>query len=205
VALALALGFGWAQLPGSLPEAPVTTFGVTVVDPSGLKGDIYRLRRGTQRLPDFGKMKPIGSVYTSSLNIPLRDFRDGFPGVTHRFEWFAIDYNGNFYVDRPGEYHFALASDDGSKLYIDGEKIIDNDGLHTINAEFGVVELAGGIHRLRLSYFQGPRIELALILAVAPPGGQWRIFSTEDFRPPRNPEDWKYGKPDELTQDVTKR
>jgi hypothetical protein len=37
-------------------------------------------------------MKPVGTIHTSSLNIPPRIFTDGFPGVTDRFEWFAIDY-----------------------------------------------------------------------------------------------------------------
>ena len=25
-------------------------------------------------------------------------FREGFPGITDRFEWFAIEYTGTFYV-----------------------------------------------------------------------------------------------------------
>ena len=45
----------------------------------------------TSHLPKFEKMKPVGTIYTSSLNLPPQDFRQGFPGVTSRFEWFAID------------------------------------------------------------------------------------------------------------------
>jgi hypothetical protein len=39
---------------------------------------------------------------------------------------------------------------------------------------------------------------VALILAVARPGEDYRIFSTDEFRPPRNPADWKYGDPSDL-------
>jgi hypothetical protein len=59
----------------------------------------------------------------------VRDFTEGFPGVTKRFEWFAIDYTGRIWIARPGVYQFELMSDDGSKLYIDD--VIDNDWLHS--------------------------------------------------------------------------
>jgi PA14 domain len=199
-AACLALSAASAQIP-TIRDAPITTFGITVVDPFGLRGDIYLLRPDTGRLPKFEKMKPVGAVYTSALNIPPREFQEGFPGVTDRFEWFAIDYSGNFYVDNPGKYRFLLASDDGSKLYIDNKTLIDNDGIHPIQVEQGSLTLKGGIHRIRLSYFQGPRTRLALILAVARRGEDWRIFSTNEFRPPRNPADWKYGDPNNLPRD----
>src|SRR4051794_17563321 len=112
VALWLGLCRVTAQTP-VLPDAPITTFGVTVVDPFGLKGEIYLLPQDTLFLPNFKKLKPAGAIYTSALNIPPRNFLSGFPGVTDRFEWFAIDYNGFFYVDHPGKYRFILASDDG--------------------------------------------------------------------------------------------
>jgi PA14 domain len=199
-AACLALSAASAQIP-TIRDAPITTFGVTVVDPFGLRGDIYLLRPDTDRLPKFEKLEPVGAVYTSALNVPPRDFRQGFPGVTNRFEWFAIDYTGNFYVSNPGKYRFLLASDDGSKLYIDNKRVIDNDGLHPIQYEEGSITLKGGIHRMRISYFQGPAAGIALILAVARPGEDWRIFSTNEFRPPRNPADWKYGDPNNLPRD----
>src|ERR1035437_3091299 len=149
-ACCLAISLAGAQSP-ALPNGPITTFGVTVVDPFGLRGDIYTLEVDTDRLPKFEKLKPIGAIYTSALNIPTREFQEGFPGVTDRFEWFAIDYTGNFYVDNPGQYRFLLASDDGSKLYIDDRKVIDNDGIHPIEVAEGSIILKGGIHNIRVS------------------------------------------------------
>ena len=130
-------------------------------------------------------MKPRGAIYTTTLNVPPRSFREGFPGVTDRFEWFAIDYTGKFWISKPGPYHFALQSDDGAKPYIDGKIVIDNDGIHAPVTRTGLVELAGGVHAIRVSYFQGPRDWVALVLAVAAPGeNQWRIFNTDEFLPP---------------------
>jgi len=170
------------------PEHP--TFGVTVVDTSGLEGKVYLIKHNSQRLPDFARLKAKGSIYTTSLNVPPRSFHEGFPGVTNRFEWFAIDYNGRFWIDQPGIYQFSLLSDDGSKLYIDDRLVIDNDGVHPAMTLVESAELAAGAHRIRISYFQGPRFEVALVLKVARPGGRFRIFSTREFRPTHG-EDWK--------------
>ena len=173
---------------------PATTFGTTVVNPSGLRGEIYFLRPGSWQLPDFEKLKPVGAIYTTSLNVPPQSFTKGFPGVTNHFEWFAIDYKGKFWIEEPGRYDFALLSDDGSRLYIDEKVVINNDGTHSPVTEYGKVDLAGGIHSIRVSYFQGPREMLALILAVGRGKGQWKVFDTNHFRPPVNPRDSKYGR-----------
>ena len=168
------------------------TFGTTVVIPSGLRGEIYHIGRFTKMLPDFSKRKPVGTIYASSLDVPSQDFKQGFPGVTKRFEWFAIDYTGRFWIDQPGAYTFALLSDDGAKLYIDDQLLIDNDGLHPPQEKQGNVQLAGGIHRIRVSYFQGPKFQVALQLKIAGPGQTPRIFSTDEFKPPADPEKWRF-------------
>ena len=191
LAVVCALGAGLAQ--ESTPS-----FGTTVVVPGGLRGDIYFLDKGTTVLPDFASLEPAGTIWASRLNVPPRHWTDGFPGVTERFEWFAINYTGRFWIEKPGRYSFALLSDDGSKLYIDDIPIIDNDCQHPPDARIAAVTLAGGLHRIRVPFFQGPRDCLALVLAIAGPEGDWRVFSTEEFKPPANPENWKYGAPDAL-------
>jgi hypothetical protein len=174
-------------------------FGTTVVIPSGLRGVIYNIPPASPALPNFEKLDAVGAIYASSFDISPRNFTEGFPGVTTRVEWFAIDYTGRFYIEKPGKYRFALISDDGSKLYIDGRAVIKNDGIHPPTRKDGAANLAGGIHTIRLSYFQGPGGGIALVLGVSGPGEtEFRIFSTNEFKPPTNPEDWKFGNPDDL-------
>ena len=185
-------------VPGAGQEQPVS-FGITVVVPGGLEGVVYHISRFSKAIPDLRKIKPQGKIYVSKLNIPLRDFTEGFPGVTKRQEWFAIDYTGRFWVEKPGLYRFALTSDDGSRLDIDDQTVVDNDGIHPALTKSASVELSGGIHRIRVQYFQGPRWQVALVLQVAGPVvvGQdqdLRVFSTDEFKPPANPEDWKFPK-----------
>ena len=174
-------------------EEPTVVFGTTVVIPSGLRGLVYHIKRNRTQLPDFEKLKPAGPpIYTSSLNLPPQNFLQGFPGVTKRNEWFAIDYSGKFWIADPGLYTFSLLSDDGSKLYIDDQLVIDNDGVHAPLEKIGVADLAGGLHRMRVSYFQGPKFQIALVLKVAGPGQQLRLFSTDEFKPPPDPGQWRF-------------
>jgi hypothetical protein len=126
------------------------------------------------------------------LNILPRHWRSGFPGLTGRFEWFAVDYVGRFWVVQPGRYTFGLLSDDGSRLFLDDIPVIDNDCQHPPDLRIAAVKLEGGDHRIRIAYFQGPRDCLALVLAIAGPDRRWRVFSTKEFKPPSNPDDWHY-------------
>ena len=184
---------------GSAAAQQTATFGTTVVIPSGLRGDVYHLHHNIWTLPDFSRLEPVGSIWTTKLNVTPRHWKDGFPGVTKRDEWFGIVYTGRFWIEKPGKYQFALTSDDGSKLFIDDQLVIDNDCQHPPLARSGDARLTGGMHQIRVQYFQGPRDCIALVLEIAGPDEDWRIFTTEEFKPPSNPEEWKYGNPSDLS------
>jgi hypothetical protein len=173
-------------------QDPVYVFGTTVVVPSGLQGTVYFISHAAKNLAELEKEKPRGTIYTSSLNIPPQDYKLGFPGISKRTEWFAIDYTGRFWIGKPGEYKFELTSDDGSMLYVDDKLVIDNSGLHPPVTLHGKVDLAGGIHNIRIEYFQGLKYQVALVLKVASPGQGYRVFSTEDFKPPSDPSTWAF-------------
>jgi outer membrane protein OmpA-like peptidoglycan-associated protein len=146
-----------------------------------MEGKIYFLPERSTELPDFSTLTSVGSIWASQRDIMPREFTQGFPGVTDRFEWFAVDYRGSIYVPKAGEYLFSLGSDDGSKLYIDDHVVIDFDRVHGYGEKDGKVTLTQGDHAFRLSYFQGPRVTIGLRLLVTPPGGQQVIFRLQDF------------------------
>jgi len=193
VAIAAVLLFGALSAPAQ-HQAPAYTFGTTVVDASGLEGQVYFLDPKTHKLPDFARLHSVGAIYTTSLNVWPQPFSEGFPNISDRFEWFAIEYTGRFWVETPGEYRFSLLSDDGAVLKIDGRLVVDNDGVHSATAASAAATLSRGTHRIAVGYFQGPRFTVALVLAVAPPGEPWRIFNTSDFKPPKDPSEWTPGK-----------
>ena len=118
-----------ASAPSGCP-APPGAFGSDKKMDVSMEGKIYFLPNDTGQLPDFSKLKSEGSIYVSKWDVPERQFTLGFPGVTNRFEWFALDYQGDIYVPHSGSYKFRLGSDDGSILYLDDKKVLDNDGVH---------------------------------------------------------------------------
>src|SRR5512138_1163110 len=84
--------------------APPSEFGSKDKLDVGIEGKIYFVEKNTRALPDFTKLDSQGSIYTARWDVPPRRFTEGFPGVTNRFEWFAIDYNGKIYVPKTGTH-----------------------------------------------------------------------------------------------------
>jgi hypothetical protein len=185
VLLFLLAGCLGGQQGGGPPAGDSVAHFGTVVFSSGFQGDIYHLHHWTSHLPKLEKMKPKGTIYTHVLNVPPTHFDAGFPGVSDRFEWFAINYATRFWIAKAGMYRFWLLADDAADLYIDDALVIDNDGQHPPLAKEGSVQLETGVHRMRVPYYQGPKWEVALVLKVqGPQDSELRVFDTEDFKPP---------------------
>ena len=71
-----------------------------------------------------------------------------------RPEQAALVFDGFLQIPRTGCFQFTLASDDGSRLFLDDALVIDNDGLHGAEPRQGRLTLEQGWHRVRLEYFQ---------------------------------------------------
>lgn len=71
------------------------------------------------------------------------------------------------FIDIPADdiYTFALMSDDGSWLKIDGEMVVDNDGEHSPREIVGQTALFKGLHRINVRYFDhnGGRLSLRVL------------------------------------------
>jgi hexosaminidase len=69
---------------------------------------------------------------------------------------FAVRFNG--YVNVPNDeiYEFELEADDGAVLFIDGEKVVNNDGVKDKSGrKSGFVALKKGYHYFDIRYFKG--------------------------------------------------
>ncbi|NWL02277.1 beta-N-acetylhexosaminidase [Flavobacterium collinsii] len=67
--------------------------------------------------------------------------------------YIGLKFNGYILIPETGNYTFSTLSDDGSKLFIDDELIVDNDGIHWMNEAYGTIKLEKGFHKLNISYF----------------------------------------------------
>ncbi len=68
---------------------------------------------------------------------------------------FGLVFAGYIQVDEPGEYRFYTQSDDGSNLFINDKKVVDNDGDHGVKEAAGNITLTAGRHPIRVEYFNG--------------------------------------------------
>ncbi|BEL03951.1 hypothetical protein Q0Z83_021420 [Actinoplanes sichuanensis] len=87
-------------------------------------------------------------------------------GLQSNFVTHAI---ANLTTTAAGTYTFRLTSDDGSKLWIGDKLVIDHDGLHGNVPKDGTVDLAAGLHPLRVEHFEREGGQ-ELRLAWQPPG-----------------------------------
>jgi mono/diheme cytochrome c family protein len=85
-------------------------------------------------------------------------------------EEIVVELTGFFHAPRTGRYAFHLASDDGSRLTIGEVTVVDHDGIHGHSEAQGTVELAAGVHPIRVAFFEAHGQE-SLAIDVMPPGG----------------------------------
>lgn len=172
---------------------------------SGLLGNVYYLpgaRGSVQEYIDRGTRLNI-LIQMTNLNIPDRSWTDGFPGGSGLIkdlagepliEYFALDLKGFLKLtpnQLEGDYQFALASDDGAILDLDGQEIVNNDGEHGIRWACSTKSVnlrTNVIHPMRLRYYQGPRYKIALQVYYRPIArsnlpcndqGFWEILPSE--------------------------
>ncbi len=111
-----------------------------------------------KKLPDWTKTKPGTTTTAPAISIPGGEPREG---VGWRFSGFIT-------VPSEEVWEFALSSDDGSRLWIDEELVVDNDGLHQAETRRGTIALAAGAHVIRVDYFNRTGgAELSLSAGVA--------------------------------------
>ncbi|GHC01520.1 PA14 domain-containing protein [Cerasicoccus arenae] len=184
---------GIGQLQGMLKKQSlnIDSFGTVKQLDHSWVGTIYtfdhisRLRSDNEWFKDVKKKRrQTQKIYSYAFNLTVRDFTDGFPGVTDQFEWFAIDFKAvlEWPQELAGEYEFRLSSDDGSILEINGKEIIDNDGNHGMQAKTGKAVLKAGKQRFHLAYYQGPAKSIGLVLEYRRTDEKsWKIFDLQDF------------------------
>ncbi|MEO1438108.1 MAG: PA14 domain-containing protein, partial [Bacteroidota bacterium] len=95
-------------------------------------------------LPDFDTLAPIDYGFADSFDISGR-LED---------QYFAFQMIGKLDLPTSGDYTFSTRSDDGSKLFIGPDLVVDNDGLHSAQTRTGTITLAAGTHDIEVQFFE---------------------------------------------------
>jgi S1-C subfamily serine protease len=107
----------------------------------------YRLYRGRfNKCPDFGKLSIVqeGTVADHRLNL-IEKLPD---------DEYALSFDGYVEIPETGVWSVAIGSDDGSRLFLDGELLAENDGPHPMQWTSGRRRLAKGLHPIRIEFFE---------------------------------------------------
>ena len=88
---------------------------------------------------------------------------------------FGHVFMGYISINDPGTYHFKITSDDGSRLLINDELIVDNDGLHSKTSNSGSVYLEKKMYKIVVEYFERGGQEF-LEVHWKGPGFEWQAI-----------------------------
>ncbi|MEK6250096.1 MAG: PA14 domain-containing protein, partial [Planctomycetales bacterium] len=130
------------ELPAHLDPEPVNS----AISPAGIKVDYFEARLEDASPETLNALQPVETGYVPKieLDIPQRK----------KEHFYALRFSGLLKVDRQGQYTFYLSSDDGSRLYVDGELVVDNDGYHEFRERTGSVKLTAAMHSIQVNYFE---------------------------------------------------
>lgn len=120
---------------------------------TGLRAEFFDFARRFAAIPSFARRTPqavrdVALVNYTATTSPWLDLDSRFADT------FAARHTGYLRVETPGTYTIILASDDGSRLWLDGQILVNNDGRHGMRERSATVPLAAGYHTLRIDSFE---------------------------------------------------
>lgn len=95
-------------------------------------------------IPNFSAMSPIASGTSATISL----------SVTSQTDTFGLVFTNQLTVSTAGTYEFQTSSDDGSRLYINNNLVVDNDGIHPTITKNGQIFLNPGNHLIRVEFFE---------------------------------------------------
>jgi PKD repeat protein/FlaG/FlaF family flagellin (archaellin) len=110
----------------------------------GITYEYYEASSQYSSMPNFASETPKRTGSTPTFDISLRD----------RGSEYAFRFVGYVNVPADGQYTFYTTSDDGSELFIDGNRIVDNRGLHGAQERSGTTTLSAGLHPITVTHFE---------------------------------------------------
>jgi len=96
-------------------------------------------------VPDFTKLTPKAYGTVDNLDLKFALKRDSF----------AVRFEGYLHITTKDLYFLWITSDDGSKVYLNNQLFLDNDGLHAAgNPVAKLVPLNPGYYPIQIDYFE---------------------------------------------------
>lgn len=154
--------------PGPAPRPSQTTV-------NGVTYHAYQVGRSMEKLPRLvPNQTPNESRVVLQIDMEGEEF-----GLDDRF---VAQFSARLRAPVAGVYKFRLTSDDGSRLTINGNVVVANDGLHSAEtAVEGEVELSEGLHELSVDYFENKGGQSVKLEWMPPCARSFEVVPTKAF------------------------
>ena len=113
---------------------------------SGLNFKYFELPEPIDSLVDLQKFEPVKNGEVKRFTFPYK--------VENLPKYFGLNFSGYIKIPKDDVYTFSVLSNDGSRLFVADNLVIDNDGLHGSYEKEGEIALQKGWHKIKVSYFQ---------------------------------------------------
>jgi len=137
-----------------------------------LSYEYFELPELINSLADLGTYEPTNKGTIKKI---------AFPNIIGKLpQSFALKFSGYINVPKDDVYRFSLFSNDGSRLFVADNLVVNNDGLHGAYEEEGEIALQKGRHKIKLLYFQAGGTK-ELKVSWQSPGFKKREMTKEDL------------------------
>ena len=142
---------------------PVVELGIPMPD-NGIKGEYYNINRAQTGPPatilsdpgNFDAYAPAATAIADDINLATTTANPFDPhGVNIGVDDIAARWTGYVYAPADGDYTFYTTSDDGSAMWVDDTKVVDNDFWQGMTTRSGIINLTEGYHKIAVGWYEG--------------------------------------------------
>jgi hypothetical protein len=174
-------GKGWTKLTAAMTKPAQLPLGWKL-NGNGLYSEVWHRKNG--QLSNWGSplyqfWKPSGGsqMWGGALKRDVwysndNDFKKSFPKF-NKNDQYIMRFAGTLPLPMSGSWCFSTRSDDGSRLYIDGSLVVNNDGNHGPRTRTGCRSLGKGNHQIVVTFFENGGGAM-LQTQIRRPGGNWQ-------------------------------
>ncbi len=161
-------GFGQFAIAEPAVAVPPSECPTGFIPEGGLPGDYYNWTGGSPPTPPTGT--PDGVRVDGPIDFDWGAGAPGVPGIGA--DQFFVRWEGFVRVNSTGNYQFQTVSDDGVRLWVNNQLLIDNWTDHAATTDTsGSVQLqAGALYPIRLEYYENFG-QAVIRLRMGPTGG----------------------------------
>lgn len=100
-----------------------------------------------------------------------------------RDHW-SVRFQSCLVLDEDATVRFKVSSDDGTRVWVGDEQVVDNWGAHATRTRTGRIQLEAGVHPIRVEYFEAAHSANMKVLAAFESGDDYESIPVDMLNRP---------------------